>query len=104
MEDSQILKRSITRYVTLKARPALTPLLNRMAGNLDTVADLKKKISELKKPHVEHYCSRRHLCDPQSTASSAVEVRTSLRRDPLHGQQLGTRKDDSASGSAQGTF
>lgn len=48
MEDSQILKRSITRYVTLKARPALTPLLNRMAGNLDTVADLKKKILELK--------------------------------------------------------
>ena len=48
MEDSQILRRAITRYVTLKARPALTPLLNRMTGNLDTVADLKGKISELK--------------------------------------------------------
>ncbi len=48
MEDSQILRRAITRYITLKARPALTPLLNRMTGNLDTVADLKGKISELK--------------------------------------------------------
>ena len=34
MEDSQILRRAITRYVTLKARPALTPLLNRMTGIL----------------------------------------------------------------------